>query len=101
MKGITSKELQQLMDTKTGFQLIDVREQDEHDEFNIGGQLVPLAEITKFTEHIETGKPVVVYCRMGIRSQIAIQKLEDKFPFTNLFNLIGGIEAWKKTFAGV
>ena len=101
MKGITSKELQQLIHTKADFQLIDVREPYEHDAFNIGGQLVPLSDITKHIEQIEREKPVVLYCRKGIRSQVAIQKLEDKFPFTNLYNLIGGTEAWKKTFEDV
>ena len=96
MKSITSKELQQLIAGKKDFQLIDVREPDEHDEFNIGGQLVPLGEITLHLEKIQTGKPVIIYCRKGIRSQFAIQKLQDKFPFTNLYNLIGGVEAWKK-----
>jgi adenylyltransferase/sulfurtransferase len=98
MKGITSIELQQLMYTQSDFQLIDVREPDEHEAFNIGGQLMPLGEINKYLEQVEKEKPVIVYCRKGIRSQFAIQKLEDKFPFNNLYNLIGGTEAWKKTF---
>lgn len=98
MKGITSKELQQLLQTSTGLQLIDVREPDEHAAFNIGGQLIPLNEITANIDQIDKEKMVVFYCRRGIRSQFAIQKLEDKFPFSNLYNLIGGTEAWKKAF---
>lgn len=96
MKSITSKELQQLMQDKKDFQLVDVRELDEHEEFNIGGALIPLGEITFHLEEIQKDKPVIVYCRKGIRSQLAIQKLQEKFPFTNLYNLTGGIEAWKK-----
>ena len=96
MKSITSKELQQLLIDKKDFQLIDVREPDEHEEFNIGGELMPLGEIGLHVDKIEKDKPVIVYCRKGIRSQFAIQKLQDKFPFNNLFNLIGGTEAWKK-----
>lgn len=96
MKGITVKELQQLIAGKNDFQLIDVREQDEHEEFNIGGTLVPLGEIVSYLDKIQKDKPVIIYCRKGIRSQFAIQKLQDKFPFTNLYNLIGGTEAWKK-----
>lgn len=98
MKSITSTELQQLMASKTDFQLIDVREPDEHTAFNIGGQLIPLGDISRQVEMIDQEKPVVIYCRKGIRSQFAIQKLEDKFPFQNLYNLIGGTEAWKRTF---
>ncbi len=96
MKNITAKELQQLLIGNKDIQLIDVREPEEHDEFNIGGQLMPLGEITSHFEKIQKNKPVIVYCRKGIRSQFAIQKLQDKFPFDNLYNLIGGIDAWKK-----
>lgn len=86
------------MDNKEDFQLIDVREPDEHNEFNIGGQLIPLNAIVQQVEKIDTAKPVIFYCRKGIRSQVAIQRLQEKFPFTNLLNLIGGTEAWKKQF---
>ena len=96
MKSITSKELQQLINDKKDIQLIDVREPDEHEEFNIGGELIPLGEVTLHLDKINIDKPVIVYCRKGIRSQFAIQKLQDKFPFNNLFNLVGGVEAWKK-----
>lgn len=96
MKSITSKQLQQLLDDKSPIQLIDVREPDEHHAFNIGGSLIPLADITKHLEEVEKEIPVILYCRKGIRSQIAIQKLQEKFPFNNLYNLIGGVEAWEK-----
>lgn len=86
------------MDNKEDFQLIDVREPDEYAEFNIGGQLIPLNAIVQQIEKIDTAKPVIFYCRKGIRSQVAIQRLQEKFPFTNLLNLIGGTEAWKKQF---
>ena len=96
MKSITVKELAQLISSKADFQLIDVREEEEHAAFNIGGILLPLGSITQHTAAIEKEKPVILYCRKGIRSQIAIQKLQDKYPFTNLINLIGGAEAWKR-----
>lgn len=96
MKSITSKELQQWIAGKKDIQLIDVREPEEHGEFNIGGELIPLGEIGLHLDKIEKEKPVIIYCRKGIRSQFAIQKLQDKFPFNNLYNLIGGTEAWRK-----
>ncbi len=95
MKSIDAKELRRLIESNKSFQLIDVREPDEHEEFNIGGELIPLGEITSHIGEIQKDKPVVVYCRKGIRSQFAIQKLQEKFPFENLYNLIGGIEAWR------
>ncbi len=98
MQSITHIALKEKMDKAENFQLIDVREVDEHDEFNIGGDLIPLNEIAQQAGNVATDKPVIIYCRKGIRSQIAIQRLQEKFPFTNLFNLIGGTEAWKKQF---
>jgi rhodanese-related sulfurtransferase len=96
MNSITVSELKQKIDSKEDIQLIDVREPYEHSGFNIGGKLIPLGEIVQHIDKIATDKPVILYCRKGIRSQVAIQRLQEKFPFTNLINLIGGTEAWKK-----
>jgi rhodanese-related sulfurtransferase len=101
MQSITVLALQQKLYAKDDFQLIDVREPDEHKEFNIGGTLIPLGEITQQYEKIAIDKPVIIYCRKGIRSQIAIQRLQQKFAFNNLVNLIGGTETWKKHFPPV
>jgi adenylyltransferase/sulfurtransferase len=98
LNSITAISLKQKIDSGEDLQLIDVRELYEHEEFNIGGQLIPLSEIVQQVEKIETNKPVIIYCRKGIRSQVAIQRLQQKFPFTNLTNLIGGTEAWRKQF---
>lgn len=98
MNSITAIALKQKIDNAEDFQLIDVREPYEHEEFNISGELIPLNEITQQLDKIATNKPVILYCRKGIRSQVAIQRLLQKFPFTNLINLIGGTEAWEKEF---
>ncbi len=98
MNSITAIALKQKIENKEDIQLIDVREPAEHNEFNIGGELIPLGTIVQQIEKIATDKPVIVYCRKGIRSQVAIQRLQEKLPFKNLINLIGGTEAWKKQF---
>lgn len=97
MRNIRPKELKVWLQQEAVF-LLDVREVFEHNAFDIGGQLIPLGDIIGKAHTIPKNKPVIVYCRQGIRSQIAIQRLEDKFGFTNLFNLTGGMEAWKKSF---
>ena len=98
IKNITVIKLSELLHRKENFQLIDTREPHEHAEFNLGGTLIPLGDIIKNIEQIEKERPVVLYCRHGIRSQIAIQRLQEKFPFKNLINLIGGTEAWRRQF---
>lgn len=96
MQHISVTDLQEKLQKETSVFLIDVREDFEHELENIGGKLFPLGEILNYVEEIPTNEPVYVYCRKGIRSQIAIQRLEAKFGLTNLVNVTGGIEAWKK-----
>ena len=96
MNQITPEALKKWMDSLEAFQLIDVRELAEHSTFNIGGLLIPLGDIMEQKDFIKRDIPVVLYCKMGIRSQIAIQRLQEKYGFTNLINLQGGVERWKR-----
>jgi len=81
---------------KEDFALIDVREPWEHEDYNIGGLLIPLDSIFSNVELVSKEKLVVFYCRKGVRSLVAIQKLQQKYNFSNLINLSGGMEAWQK-----
>jgi adenylyltransferase/sulfurtransferase len=96
MKEITVQELKQLLDTKSDFQLIDVREAYEYDQANIGGEHIPMAEVPHNIDRIQTNKQVVVHCRSGGRSGNIIQWLEKNHGFENLYNLKGGILAWAR-----
>ena len=91
MQHITLKVIDQWQADNKDFQLIDVREASEHQHKNIGGKLIPLGEIMRNKDKIATDKPVVLYCKRGIRSQIAIQKLQRRLPNVEFYNLQGGI----------
>jgi len=91
LKEITAKELYDWQVKGEKFQLIDVREPHEYDIVNIGGELIPLATVSDNAGRIDTERKVVVHCKMGGRSAKAIRELEEKFGFTNLYNLKGGI----------
>jgi adenylyltransferase/sulfurtransferase len=93
MKQITPRELKQWIESGKDFQLIDVREEYEYDEANMGGHLIPLAELPARYEEVDKTKDVVVHCRSGKRSELAIQFLES-MGYSNLYNLEGGIVAW-------
>ena len=97
MQTISPKELFTALNEGADMMLIDVREAFEHNAFNIGGTLIPFQEILNHHQIIHKNTPVVFYCEKGVRSQIAIQRLEEKFGFTNLINLTGGMSAWKKS----
>lgn len=91
MQNITLKDIDQWRADNKDFQLIDVREPSEHDQKNIGGILLPLPDIMHNQHEIALDKPVVMYCKKGIRSQIAIQKLQRYLPNADFYNLQGGI----------
>lgn len=91
MKELTYQELKKWKAAKKSFQLIDVREPDEHEAYNIGGELIPLNLIIRKPELLDFSKPIVIYCKRGIRSQLAIQRLSIRFPNTQFYNLSKGI----------
>ncbi|MEO6404374.1 MAG: rhodanese-like domain-containing protein [Ferruginibacter sp.] len=95
IQSITPAELKKRLASGEDIQLIDVRELWEHEFFNVGGNHIPLGELMENVDMISIITPVVFYCQKGIRSQIAIQRLQQKFAFKNLLNLSGGMEAWK------
>jgi adenylyltransferase/sulfurtransferase len=94
LKEITAKELYDWQVRGEKFQLIDVREPHEYDIVNIGAELIPLGSVSANSEKIDRDRPVVVHCKVGGRSAKAIRELEEKFGFTNLYNLKGGILAY-------
>jgi rhodanese-related sulfurtransferase len=97
MEEITVEELKRKIDNGEDFQLIDVRETFEYEVSNLGGLNIPLSGIMIESEKIETDKPVIVHCRSGKRSAAAIMQLQT-LGFDNLYNLEGGILAWKDKY---
>ena len=83
---------------ETLFILVDVRQPEEYQEFNIGGIHIPLSELPQRKNELcpYQNHKVIVLCRSGKRSEKATQYLtQNGF---NAFNLIGGIIDWKQTF---
>jgi rhodanese-related sulfurtransferase len=76
--------------------LVDVREQMEFAGGRVSGaSSIPLGELEERHKEIDHSKPIYVMCRTGRRSSEAQQKLK-ALGFTNVVNVVGGIEAWRK-----
>ena len=98
MQLITTTELKKRISKGEKINLVDVRELSEHNEFNIGGELIPLGKIQAMDfDQLEALKDqeLILYCRSGNRSGQACQILE-MMGFTNTKNLQGGMIAWQK-----
>jgi adenylyltransferase/sulfurtransferase len=94
MKEITAQELKAKIDSGTDFQLIDVREDNERQFTNIGGDHIAMGTIVSSLDKISQDKDVVIYCRSGSRSGQVVSFLEMNHGFNNLYNLKGGILGW-------
>ncbi len=96
MKEKTVSELKQMREDGIDFQLIDVREEHEFDMCNLEGELIPIGSLLTDIDKIRKDVPVIVHCRSGSRSAAAINELEKRFGYENLYNLKGGIMAYSK-----
>ena len=73
--------------------ILDVREPHEYQICNLGGYLIPLGDLPRRVQEIESSGPVVVHCRSGARSARAVEFLRQA-GFRRIWNLKGGILAW-------
>jgi molybdopterin/thiamine biosynthesis adenylyltransferase/rhodanese-related sulfurtransferase len=76
-------------------QLIDVREEADHESDPLAGECIPVYDIEKRVESIAVDRPVVLYCATGKRSAQAILLLQELKHFSNLYHLKGGLATWK------
>lgn len=95
MQQVTPVELKQWNISGREYLLVDIREQWEHEQFNIGGAHIPMGDLISRLGEIPKDQDVVLYCEKGIRSTITIQRLE-RYGYNNLFNLSGGMKAWRE-----
>ena len=93
---ISGAEAKALMDSESGYIIIDARTQEEYDQGHIPGAiLIPEYEIADRAENELPDKDqlILVYCRSGRRSKIAAEELV-KLGYTNVKEF-GGIIDWE------
>lgn len=81
-----------------GAVLLDVRTKEEYDESHIGGAiLLPLDTIDNNSVSSivdDKSKPIIVYCKSGVRSAQAVSKLIE-LGYENVYDL-GAMSNWKE-----
>ena len=100
MLNVTTDEIKARLDKGEDVHLLDVREPFEHEEYNIGGILLPLGNVRNLDiESIEQwkDKEIICYCRSGKRSVDAALILEAN-GFKKVDNLLGGMLEWQAKF---
>lgn len=97
MEDINVAELREKLQNKEDFVFIDVREEWEYEEDNLGADNIPLGQLPYELDQLEQykDKEIVLQCRSGARSGNAKRFMETK-GFTKVRNLLGGIMAYRQ-----
>lgn len=74
-------------------QVVDVREDYEHEAGHIAGsRLIGLAQLTQAAETLDRDRPLLFYCRVGARSRMAAQAFRQ--AGFDAYSLAGGLMQW-------
>src|SRR5207253_3894453 len=84
-------DVKKMMDHGDQFTLLDVREPHEYLICSIpGAKLIPLGELEKRVNELDTATEIVAHCKSGVRSAKAVDKLK-QLGFKKVKNMKGGI----------
>lgn len=92
------RDVKNLIETRTGTTIIDVREQDEYVQGYIpGARWIPRGFLEPRIEDAvpRRDQPIVLYCAGGTRSALAARSLAE-LGYTQVKSLAGGFSAWKR-----
>ena len=91
MPEIPYATLQSWTQSASPFYLVDVREPDEYARYNIGGELIPLAQLALHLPSLPRHCPIVFVCQSGKRSaQAALLAMSS--DLADVYSLKGGVE---------
>ncbi|HLW88238.1 MAG TPA: rhodanese-like domain-containing protein, partial [Terriglobales bacterium] len=90
---IQVEELKRRLDANEDIFVLDVREPHEYQICNIGGHLIPLGDLPRRVNELDSSREIVAHCRSGVRSAKAVDFLQQA-GFKKVHNLAGGILAW-------
>ncbi len=87
------EELKRRLDAGDDIFVLDVREPHEYQICNINGYLIPLGDLPKRVNELDSSREIVAHCRSGVRNAKAVNFLRQA-GFNRVTNLAGGILAW-------
>ena len=95
VKQMSVQELKALLDAGEPVHLFDVRDETERAKAKIASAVLLDQDAMAFIEQLDRDAPLVFHCHHGPRSQGAADHFRLK-GYTNVHNLVGGIDAWSK-----
>lgn len=94
-QNLTVAQVKEKLDRGDQFRLIDVREPYEHAIARIeGSELLPLSRANDWIATLPRDAELVFFCHIGGRSAQIAHHLAARQGFSNVANMLGGIDDW-------
>ncbi len=95
---IKVEELQKLLSLNSEIQLIDVRTEEEFQNYHLPNSInIPLDAIEEKGMELNFEQPVYLLCQSGKRSEIALKRLVQHYPDTSFYSVFGGLNEFLAT----
>jgi rhodanese-related sulfurtransferase len=92
---ISTEKVNEIIEKGKDYILLDVRTQEEYDSGHLkDAMLIPVDDLEERINEVPEGKPIIVYCKSGMRSARAADILLNN-GFSPVYNMQGGIEKWR------
>lgn len=95
-KDIREISFQEYKEQSSLYNVLDVRNQTERDEYHIESIHIPLNELSERCNEIPDNKNLLLFCKSGVRSKLAIGILEENSFKRELVNLKGGLKSFSQ-----
>lgn len=95
-KTIKGSEALKILESNPETAFLDVRTPPERRQMRIeGSKLVPIGDVMRGRLELPREQPVMLICAVGGRSYVAAKVLS-KMGYREVYNLEGGLEAWRR-----
>jgi len=96
LNQISNEKVYKIIKKNKDYVILDVRTEKEYVDGHLrSAVLIPVGELEDRLDEIPGDKPIIVYCKSGIRSLKASEILLEN-NFAPVYNMEGGIESWKR-----
>lgn len=94
VRDISSRDAKGLLDKNGKVFILDVRTPEERRQGYIAGStLIPIDAMERRLGEVPRNRPVLVYCAVGSRSQVAARVLAQR-GYGEVYNMADGIYGW-------
>ena len=91
--AIEIQDIESIRSKNPALLIIDLREQHEHEDNNLGGICRPAGDVLEWLHEPATESTLILYCNLGFQSYAVGQILLQKRPDLKIYHLKSGIQA--------